>query len=125
MKEANIIKKFRDKLPGHWASIENSVTSGMPDYIVSRNGHMCWIEFKRLYGRDIIVRPLQRNWIIREVRHNGQVVVAYWDDGPAVIIGRSIVTGEHREKGGKLYYNVDQFDVIDNWSDIDYYLFED
>ena len=126
MKEANIIKKFRDKLPGHWTSIENSVTSGVPDYVVSRNGHMHWIEFKRLYGYDIILRPLQRNWMVRELRHNQHVWVAWWDDGPVVINAEILLQGEAKEKGGKLYYDVSDCPHIwFTWAEINQVLFED
>ena len=126
MKEANIIAKFRAAMPGHWTSIENSVTSGVPDYVASVNGHMCWIEFKRLYGCDIILRPLQRTWMVRELRHNGRVVVAYWDEGPTVILARHLMNMEPTEKGGKLYYDVlDYATAIRGFEDIHKYLFED
>jgi hypothetical protein len=123
LKEANIIAKFRDKLPGHWTSIENSVTSGVPDYVASRNGVMCWIEFKRLYNRDIIVRPLQRNWFARERRHNLNACLAWWDDGPVICMVDEFTTAKPKEKGGKLYYDTDQLIVVSGWMEIDNQLF--
>jgi hypothetical protein len=126
MKEANIIKKFRDKLPGHWTSIENSVTSGVPDYVASRSGQLCWIEFKRLYNCDIIVRPLQRNWMIREVRHNPNVWVAWWDDGPVIIRADLLLKLNGVEKNGKIYYDVvDNATCVTGWDNVDKHLFGD
>lgn len=126
MKEANIIKKFKDKLSGHWTGIENSTTSGVPDYSASRNGHMCWIEFKRLYGCDIIVRPLQRNWMVREVRHNTRVFVAWWDEGPVILQAELLVSMDATMKGGKLHYAVDDHPLaVRGWDNIDDILFKD
>ena len=106
MKEANTVDKFKAKLDGHWTGIENSTTSGVPDYVAARNGKMYWVEFKRLYGCDIIVRPLQRTWMIRELRHNTRTCVAWWDQGPVVLLSRHLMDINPVEKGGKLHYNV-------------------
>ena len=126
MKEANIVKKFKDKLSGHWTMIENTVSSGVPDTMASRNGHMCWIEFKRLYNRDIILRPLQITWMIRELRHNGRICVAWWDQGPVVLIAEHLIKMDSKQKGGKLYYDVvDHPCCIHGWDNIDNYLFKD
>lgn len=125
MNEANTVKKFRAELSGHWTMIENSITSGVPDVSVSRNGQACWIEFKRLYDCVIIVRPLQRNWMIRELRHNTRVYVAWWDQGPVVIRADHLMKLEPKEKGGKLHYDVvDQACCVTGWKAVDSLLFE-
>lgn len=80
--------------------------SGVPDYVVSLNGQACWIEFKRLYNRDIILRPLQRVWMKRELKHNTSVYVAWWDDEPCIMSASTLLKLEPEEKRGKLYYNV-------------------
>jgi hypothetical protein len=118
MKEANIIKKFREKIPGHWTSIENSVKSGVPDYALSHNGDMCWIEFKRLYGCDIILRPLQRVWMLRELKHNTRVFVAWWEDGPVLVRANYFLELPFEEKRGKLYYDVSTLAYDNSWQDI-------
>ena len=106
MKEADIARHFRNNLSGHWTMIENTVSSGVPDALLSNKGKMCWIEFKRLYGCDIILRPSQHVWIYKELRHNGRIMIAWWDNGPVAMPARALYTMNPEKKRGKLYYDV-------------------
>lgn len=124
MKEANLKKQAKHKLSGHWTDIENSVSAGIPDTAVTRNGVLQWIEFKRLYGSVIILRPLQRVFAEREVRNGGDVLFMYYDDGPSVITARSLLNMKPKIKGGKLHYDVVDLEfTIHGWTDIDYTFF--
>jgi hypothetical protein len=125
MKEATLSALCKKRLPGHWTNIENAISSGVPDVLASRNGYMAWIEFKRNYRGDIILRPLQRVWAEREIRHNPSVYIMFHEDEPIVIPFKCMSPLDPVIKGGKLHYRLYDLEhaYIVGWEEIDQELF--
>jgi hypothetical protein len=86
---------FHKNLPdAQWTSIENSISSGMPDSeYCFPGGASGWIEFKRAYGAKIKFRPLQPGWIYRRARLGGRVFVAVLA-GEELVIYRGLYVRE-------------------------------
>jgi len=60
-----------------WTSIESAMTSGgIPDCNYCMDGVEGWIEFKKMSGWRVPLRPDQIGWIMRRSRHGGRVFIA-------------------------------------------------
>ena len=92
-----IERKLQAQLKKHWAPshftiIENSITSGMPDVNVIKDGKCVWIELKRYYQPGhLFMRAFQRVWMSRALKNgydtpilwypdNGMLTLAWWSD---------------------------------------------
>lgn len=120
MNELRYKKLFTKFWPGQVTSIENSIASGTPDTVVSFDGAMAWIEFKTIHNRDIIVRPLQRNFIKKEFRVGGRVYISWHGETePCMIRGETILEIDYKLKGGKLHYPVKElYPMYRGWDEI-------
>lgn len=116
MKEDKLYRELKQWVGGHWTRIENTVTAGIPDTAVAVAGHVWWIELKTLYRRDTIyLRPAQRIWLIREVRHCTMNGICYAvDDEPHFVMGTDVAkSGEFKLAGkGRLAYKINQWEDV-------------
>jgi hypothetical protein len=74
MVDGGLRQVFRQKLPGHWQSIESGSTGGgIPDSNYCINGIEGWVEFKKTNGWAVRMRPAQVGWIFKRSLHSGRV----------------------------------------------------
>ena len=79
MIDGGLRKIFRQKLTigFHWQSIESPLTSGgIPDSNYCGKGIEGWVEFKKVKGWHVVMRPEQIGWAERRTRAGGRVYVA-------------------------------------------------
>lgn len=76
--ESDFRRLFRKYLPQvHWATVESRTTeSGIPDINGALQGAEFWIECKVVKAFAVNLRPMQMAWILRRVRHGGNVFIA-------------------------------------------------
>ena len=79
MIDGNLRKIFRTKLNAgfHWQSIESPLTSGgIPDSNACCDGREFWVEFKKVKGWRVTMRPEQIGWLERRARVGGRCFIA-------------------------------------------------
>jgi len=68
---------FAKNIAGHWQSVETFATGrGVPDANYCLDGAEGWVEFKRVNGWQVEVRPEQVAWAERRRRNGGRVFLA-------------------------------------------------
>lgn len=82
MTEKDLWKRLHHVSKGlaHATRIENSVTFGVPDVVVTVKGKVAWIELKILRGIHILFQPTQIAWILQEVNAGGEVHILVADE---------------------------------------------
>lgn len=77
---------FRQRLPGHWQSVETGGTGlGIPDSSFCIKGAEGWIEFKTTETTKVPLRTEQIGWLTTRHFHGGRVFVGVrfqHDGGP-------------------------------------------
>jgi len=73
--DGNLLRIYRDHLQGHWQSLE-IIGSGVPDANYCLCGADGWVEFKKVYGWQIKMAPVQVAWAEQRLRAGGRVFLA-------------------------------------------------
>ncbi|TAK94336.1 hypothetical protein EPO05_06475 [Patescibacteria group bacterium] len=67
--------------------IENTISSGMPDLNICRQGHEVWVESKVMVLGRVLLRKEQFAWGVRRSAHGGHVRILAWHPAANTLFG--------------------------------------